>query len=100
LQKEKQFVIEPPVLSRRYVAERAKQLLHEIAKVPLEDITEDATFDTSIVIESVQLVELVVALEDEFGTELDPLEMIERNRFADIVDYIYDRAREAQRATA
>ncbi len=78
--------------SRDYVAERAKQLLHEIAKVPLEDINEDASFDTAIVIESVQLVELVVALEDEFGTELDALEMIERNRFGDIVDYIYERA--------
>ncbi len=75
------------------VARRAQQLLHEITGIPLDQITDDATFDTTLVMESVQLVELQVALEEEFQTELDPLYMIELNRFGDIVEYIYRRAR-------
>lgn len=73
--------------------ERIRQLVHEITGIPLEQITDDASFDTTLVMESVQLVELQVALEEEFQTELDPLYMIELNRFGDIVDYIYRRAR-------
>jgi hypothetical protein len=32
-------------------------------------------------------------LEEEFETELDPVYMVELNRFGDIVEYIYRRAR-------
>lgn len=75
------------------VFQRVRELVHEITGIPLEQITDDASFDTTLVMESVQLVELQVALEEEFQTELDPLYMIELNRFGDIVDYIYRRAR-------
>lgn len=85
--------------SRSLVAERARALLHEIAKVPLEEITENASFDSTLVLESVQLVELVVALEEEFGAELDPLHMIELNRFGAIVDYIHTRIQETAERT-
>lgn len=80
-------------LAPERVRYRVSQLLHEIAGIPLEQITDDASFDTTLAIESVQLVELQVALEEEFQTELDPLYMIELNRFGDIVEYIYRRAR-------
>lgn len=76
-----------------YVKQRARQLVHEISGLPLEVITEDASFDTTLVMESVQLVELQVALEEEFHTELDPLYMIELNRFGDIAEYVYRRAK-------
>jgi acyl carrier protein len=68
-------------------------LLHEIAGIEPDEITEDAAFDTTLVIQSVQLVELQVALEEEFETELDPVYMVELNRFGDIAEYIYRRAR-------
>jgi len=75
------------------VKQRVRELVHEITGVPLEEITDDASFDTTLVMESVQLVELQVALEEEFQTELDPIYMIELNRFGDIAEYIYRRAR-------
>ncbi len=79
--------------SLEFVSKRVRELLRDIAGIPLEQITDDASFDTTLAIESVQLVELQVALEEEFQTELDPLYMIELNRFGDIVEYIYRRAR-------
>jgi acyl carrier protein len=75
------------------VKQRARELVHEITGLPLEEITDDASFDTTLVMESVQLVELQVALEEEFQTELDPIYIIELNRFGDIAEYIYRRAR-------
>jgi len=72
---------------------RLRSLLHEIAGIEPDEITEDAAFDTTLVIQSVQLVELQVALEEEFETELDPVYMVELNRFGDIAEYIYRRAR-------
>jgi acyl carrier protein len=75
------------------VKQRVRELVHEITGLPLEEITDDASFDTTLVMESVQLVELQVALEEEFQTELDPIYMIELNRFGDIAEYIYRRAR-------
>jgi acyl carrier protein len=80
-------------LKPEYVKQRARELVHEITGLPLEEITDDASFDTTLVMESVQLVELQVALEEEFQTELDPISMIELNRFGDIAEYIYRRAR-------
>ncbi|GBD25621.1 Acyl carrier protein [bacterium HR30] len=80
-------------LTPETVRRRVASVLHEVAGIPLEQITDDASFDTTLAIESVQLVELQVALEEEFQTELDPLYMIELNRFGDIVEYIYRRAR-------
>lgn len=79
--------------SLELVSMRVRELLRDIAGIPLEQITDDASFDTTLAMESVQLVELQVALEEEFQTELDPLYMIELNRFGDIVEYIYRRAR-------
>jgi len=79
-----------------FVKERVRQLVHEITGLPLEDITDDASFDTTLAMESVQLVELQVALEEEFQTELDPIYMIELNRFGDIAEYIYRRASGAE----
>lgn len=80
-------------LTPEEVRGRVAALLHEVLGIPLEQITDDASFDTTLAMESVQLVELQVALEEEFQTELDPLYMIELNRFGDIVEYIYRRAR-------
>ena len=80
-------------LKLEYVKQRARELVHEITGLPLEEITDDASFDTTLAMESVQLVELQVALEEEFQTELDPIYMIELNRFGDIAEYIYRRAR-------
>ncbi len=76
-----------------HVKSRVRTLMHEIAGIKPEEISDDAAFDSNLAMQSVQLVELQVALEEEFQTELDPVYMVELNRFGDIVEYIYRRAR-------
>ena len=39
--------------------------------------------------ESVAFVEIQVALEEEYDIQVDPIEVVERNEFGRIVDYIH-----------
>ena len=78
--------------SRDHVRDRLTQLLCEIAKIPPEAISEKATVDEQLRMESVAFIEIQVALEDEYDIELDPVEIIELNEFGAIVDHVHAHA--------
>jgi acyl carrier protein len=65
------------------------QLLHEIVGIPLAQIVENATIDEGLQMESVAFVELQVAIEDEYGIEVDPIQIVELNEFGAIVRYVH-----------
>ena len=47
------------------------------------------------------MIEIQIALEEEFEIEIDPIQVVESNEFAGIVDYIHDLIRPtAQRGNA
>ena len=73
---------------REEIRERVAQLLHEVAGVPLENVREDATIENDLHMESVAFVELQVAIEAEYDIEVDPIQVVELDRFGDVVDYI------------
>ena len=74
------------------VREQLARLINEIARVPLKSITDEATVDNQLQMESVAFVELQVAIEDEYQIEIDPIRVVELNQFGAIVDYVYDCA--------
>ena len=84
-----------PQPSRAAVRERLVALLEEIARVPRDRIVDGATIDGALRMESIDFVELQVAIEDEYRIELDPIQVVELNEFAAIVDYVYGRVSEA-----
>ena len=51
-------------------------------------ITPSASIADDLGLESVAFVELQVALEDELGIEIDPIEVVELNQLSAIVDYL------------
>lgn len=67
------------------------QLLNELGKIPVEKVTDGATIDGELRMESVAFVELQVAIEDYYNIEIDPIEVVERGEFAAIASYIYSR---------
>jgi acyl carrier protein len=71
--------------------------LEDIAKIPPERVAPEATIEDDLKMESIAFLELQVTIEDEFHIELDPIEIVERNRFDSIVDYIIETI-EASRA--
>jgi acyl carrier protein len=81
--------------TREVVCERLRALLHEITGVPLDDVTEFASIDEELRMESVAFVELQVSLEDEYGIEIDAVQVVELNEFGPIVDYVHDLATQA-----
>ncbi|MBI3784295.1 MAG: acyl carrier protein [Deltaproteobacteria bacterium] len=75
-------------LNRDKVREFISGLMHEIAGISPEKITEDATVENELRMESVAFVEMQVSIEEEYDIELDPIEVVELNRFGAIVDYV------------
>jgi acyl carrier protein len=74
------------------------QLLIDVAKIPADRISDHATIDAELRMESVVIIEIQVALEDEYNIELDPIYLIELNEFGPIVDYVYQCAAESNGA--
>jgi len=53
------------------VAERCRKVIAGLLKAPLERVTPQASFIRDLGMESVQSVELIAALEEEFDVEID-----------------------------
>jgi acyl carrier protein len=85
-------VVTRPGPSRSQVEAEIIRLLHEIAGIAPDVITAAASLENELQLQSVQFVELQVALEDEYDIEIDPIEIIERGRFDAIVDYVHQCA--------
>ncbi len=78
--------------TRDDVKQRLTVLLNEIANVPTEQISEKATVDEELQMQSVAFVELQVAIEEEYDIQIDPIQIVELNEFGAIVDYIHSCA--------
>jgi len=81
-----------PQLTHDQVRDRLTLLINEIAGIPPERVTNQAAVDGDLRMESVVFVELQVAIEDEYGIELDLIHLVELNEFGAIVDYVYQTA--------
>lgn len=64
-------------------------MLQEICHREPADIHDAATIDRELAMESVQMVELQVAIETEFDITLDFLEVLRLNSFRRVTDYIH-----------
>jgi acyl carrier protein len=69
-------------------ADRVKKIVVEHLGVEADKVTEDASFIDDLGADSLDIVELVMAFEEEFGVEIpdDAAEMI--GTFKDAIDYI------------
>jgi len=75
-------------VTRAHVRDVVATLVEEIGKIPRDRIVDGATLDEALRMESVALVELQVAIEDEYDIELDPIRIVELNEFGAIADYV------------
>ena len=77
-------------VSHDQVRARLIELVQEITGSEPGGITEDATLD-SLKMDSITFVELQVAIEDEWGIEIDAIEVVELNALGAIIDYVHAR---------
>ena len=77
--------------SREEVFERVKEVLTEQLGIEEADITEEASFQEDLDADSLDLVELIMSLEEEFGTEISDEDAERIRTVGDAVEYIDER---------
>lgn len=78
--------------TRNEVEGHLRDLLHQIGGIPTERIADAATVDDELQMSSLAFLELQAALEDEYGIQLDPIQVVELGSFAAIVDHVHHLA--------
>ena len=74
--------------SREEIVSGLAEVLEEVAGTPVDKVTSDAAFDKDLDVDSLTMVEVVVACEERFGVRI-PDEALESLRtVGDAVDYI------------
>ena len=73
------------------VEERVKKIVAEQLGVKGEEVTSDASFVDDLGADSLDTVELVMALEEEFGSEIPDEQAEKLQSVGDVIKYIEDQ---------
>jgi acyl carrier protein len=77
--------------SRDAIVARVRELIHESLNVDNEQIRDDASFIDDLGADSLDIVELVMAIEREFNIDIPDADAEKISTVQDAVDYIVDR---------
>ena len=73
---------------------KVKDIVVELLEVDPDEVTRDASFRDTLEADSLDLVELLMAFEDEFGAAIPDEDVKTINTVGDAVDYIEKRVQE------
>lgn len=71
--------------------DRILQLIAEQFNMDVEDLNDDMSFEDDLNADSIELVELVMSIEDEFDLELDDEKLESLKTIGDVIDYIEEQ---------
>ena len=74
------------------IAERVKSIIVEQLGVDEEEVTQEASFTDDLGADSLDIVELVMAFEEEFGIEIPDEDAEKISNVKDAIDYIQNNA--------
>ena len=75
--------------------ERMREMIAEQLNCEAETITADTSFKDDLGADSLDLFELVMALEDEYNLEIPAEELNNLNTVGDVIEYLKDRGVDA-----
>jgi acyl carrier protein len=75
--------------------ERMREMIAEQLNCEAETITADTSFKDDLGADSLDLFELVMALEDEYNLEIPAEELNDLNTVGDVIEYLKDRGVDA-----
>ena len=76
--------------------EKMSEMIAEQLNCDAETITADTSFKDDLGADSLDLFELVMALEDEYNIEIPAEELTELNTVGDVIDYLRDKGIDAE----
>jgi acyl carrier protein len=79
-------------MTREEVFEQVKEILVETLSVDEDKVTMEARFQEDLETDSLDLVELVMTMEEEFGIKISDEEAAEIKTVGDAVDFVMKRA--------
>ncbi len=68
--------------------EKIKEIIEEKLNLDVADVTAETRFKEDLEVDSLDLFELVMALEEEFGTEIPTEDLTELTTVGAVIDYI------------
>lgn len=71
--------------------EKLKSLISENLEINTENVTESTSFKDDLGIDSLDLFELVMAMEEEFDIEIPSEELEKMSTVGDVIEYIESR---------
>ena len=75
--------------------EKMKEIIADQLSVDADSITEASSFKEDLGADSLDLFELVMALEDEYNVEIPAEELTDLNTVGDVIDYLKNKGVEA-----
>lgn len=70
--------------------DRILQIIAEQFNIDKDDLTEDMNFQDDLNADSIELVELVMTIEEEFETEVSEEDLEKLKTIADVIEYVED----------
>ena len=71
--------------------EKIREMIAENLNIDMNTITEDASFKEDLGVDSLDLFELVMALEEEFGVEIPSDDLDQIATVQDVMDYLKNK---------
>ena len=75
--------------------EKLQKIIAEVLNLSEEEIRPDSTFVDDLGADSLDLFELVMALEDEYNVEIPAEELTDLNTVGDVIEYLKNKGVEA-----
>ena len=70
--------------------DRILQIIAEQFNIDKDDLTEDMNFQDDLNADSIELVELVMTIEEEFETEVSEEDLEKLKTIGDVIEYVED----------
>ena len=70
--------------------DRILQIIAEQFNIDKDDLTEDMNFQDDLNADSIELVELVMSIEEEFETEVSEEDLEKLKTIGDVIEYVED----------
>jgi acyl carrier protein len=83
-------------MDRAEVADKVKKVVSQVFNVPVDSLKEETCFVDDLHAKSMSIIELLAALEMEFGFRIPQRDVRENKTVGQAIEYMYEKAKKIQ----